>query len=310
LRDSCRPSLSLHLFFGSGNTKFVGHSSVVFEELAQPDVSFPYLIELQCGNGPSQVATRRPLLNEKPFDSNDKLLIRLMEWKDVKAVTDICINEYGEKPDTTNVFSSEFWSDWSEYFALRPLVDLSMRLKVNGRASRNKTPEDHIVLIACLSSGMVNDLSSKKQSHVVGMIELSLQPLQPERNPPPVPIPLALKKVRYGGNLQGWITNLLVVPGYRGRGIAKVLLAACEGIARKWKCRSISLHCDADSSSGMIPQQLYAKLGYLPLKEAPTSAGYSWIAQPAETGPYVTSLTTSVFVIDDVPLLYLFKTIE
>jgi ribosomal protein S18 acetylase RimI-like enzyme len=257
------------------------------------------------------VSTDKILQSEETCDTREKVIIRPIEWDDVRAVTDMCVDEFGDKPDITNVFSLEFWTDWSDYFALRPLVDLSMRLKVIGSSSRNRIPEDHIVLIACLSSDKARGPSSRKQSNVIGMIELSRQPLQPERNPPPVPVPLVVKKLLFGENLQGWITNLLVVPGYRGRGIAKALLAACEGIARRWTCRSISLHCDADLSAGRIPQQLYAKSGYLPLQQdALMSTEFSWIAQVSETGRSASSLRTSVFVIDDVPLLYLQKTID
>ncbi|VEU36379.1 unnamed protein product [Pseudo-nitzschia multistriata] len=106
------------------------------------------------------------------------------------------------------------------------------------------------------------------QQRVVGMIELSLQPPDADRNPPALPLPRWFKaalarQTTIDGRLQGWITNLLVDDDRRGRGYSKLLVAACEGIAKhSWGCSSVYLHADADISSGRIPQSLYEGMGY------------------------------------------------
>eukprot|EP00537_Pseudo-nitzschia_pungens_P010528 CAMPEP_0172388374 /NCGR_PEP_ID=MMETSP1061-20121228/5492_1 /TAXON_ID=37318 /ORGANISM="Pseudo-nitzschia pungens, Strain cf. pungens" /LENGTH=541 /DNA_ID=CAMNT_0013118253 /DNA_START=175 /DNA_END=1800 /DNA_ORIENTATION=+ len=105
------------------------------------------------------------------------------------------------------------------------------------------------------------------KQRLVGMVELSLQPPNADRNPPALPLPrwfkAALARNTLEGSLQGWVTNLLVDDSCRGRGYSKILMAACEGIAKhSWGCRSMYLHADADISSGRIPQSLYEGLGY------------------------------------------------
>ena len=103
---------------------------------------------------------------------------------------------------------------------------------------------------------------------IVGMVELSLQPPDADRNPPAVPLPLwakaaLAKHTTMDGSLQGWVTNLLIGESSRGKGYSKILMAATEGIARhQWDCSAIYLHADADAVSGKVPQRLYEGLGY------------------------------------------------
>ena len=150
-------------------------------------------------------------------------------------------------------------------------------------------PNDHAVLVGCIDD------------RVVSMVEVSQQPVVPQRNPPVYPLPLAWKRqlYRYGPQqqeqpLQGWLCNLLVVPEYRGQGLSKVLVAACEGVARHyWQCQYMYLHCDADTrGDGRVPQQLYEQRQYLPAASA--------IASTAQQ-------QDGLVVVDGVPLLYLRK---
>jgi len=116
--------------------------------------------------------------------------------------------------------------------------------------------------------------------------------------------------------MQGWITNLLVKPEYRGRGLAKLLLAAAEGVVKSpaWRQEgqapgkneranrlSIHLHCDASSVSGRIPQALYKSVGYEEtfVMRSCTDEEFSWMGPEA--------LSSSVVMIEGVPLLYLRK---
>jgi GNAT superfamily N-acetyltransferase len=297
----CVPSL--HLFFREAKqVAGRGVSELVLQDLSRADVCFPYSVGLQYDGHEADVLPNSRTTTGRKVD--DLLTIRLLEWKDIKTITDICVNEYGDKPDlnASNVLSAEFWVNLAEFIALRPLVELSMRLKVSDNTDPNDIPSDHVVLVACLRSSAEE---TAPNDAIVGMVELSRQPVLPQRNPPPLPIPFALKRLIFDGTLQGWITNLLVVPDCRGRGYAKVLLAACDGVARRWDCRSISLHCDADPDAGRVAQKLYARTGFQPLDD---SSGfqpeYSWIA-PGSTSDV--KYQSSVFVIDEVPLLYLQK---
>ena len=104
-----------------------------------------------------------------------------------------------------------------------------------------------------------------------------------------------------GKSLQGWITNLLVIPDYRGRGLSKLLVAACEGLALQWRCNSMHVHCDADETGGRVPQRLYERMNYRTLRtnEHHDDDQLSWM-NGAMT-------SNSVFVVEGVPLLYLRK---
>jgi GNAT superfamily N-acetyltransferase len=112
----------------------------------------------------------------------------------------------------------------------------------------------------------INDNDDEEEEKVVGMVELSLQPPDFNRNPPAAPLPLevkqALAKRTEIGSVQGWVTNLLIDPACRGWKYSKVLMAATEGIAKAWGCQYIFLHADADIRSGRVPQKLYESLGY------------------------------------------------
>jgi GNAT superfamily N-acetyltransferase len=122
-----------------------------------------------------------------------------------------------------------------------------------------------------------------------------------ERNPPVLPLPLWLKQMyclAVGvGQPEGWVTNLLIAQKYRGQGFSKVLMAAVDGVGRSWNCTSIHLHADANSVSGRVPQRLYESLGYEKL--ADDRLDFSWMGPEA--------LSSSVFLIEGVPLLYLRK---
>ncbi|OEU21500.1 hypothetical protein FRACYDRAFT_235126 [Fragilariopsis cylindrus CCMP1102] len=109
--------------------------------------------------------------------------------------------------------------------------------------------------------------NDKHEERIVGMVELSLQPPNADRNPPALPLPKWIKSelasLTQLGSLQGWVTNLLIDSSCRGLGYSKVLMAATEGIAKQsWDCNYLFLHADADVTSGKIPQSLYNNLGY------------------------------------------------
>jgi hypothetical protein len=139
------------------------------------------------------------------------------------------------------------------------------------------------------------------------MVELSIQPLDPERNPPPVPFPIwykeAYSKSKGLPPPNGFVTNLLISDQYRGKGYSKVMMKAVEGLARSWGCTSISLHVDADPTSGEIAQALYKSLGYQPVSSDATKDKFDWV-DPAF------QLRSSIYMIDGVALLFLRKSLE
>jgi GNAT superfamily N-acetyltransferase len=136
---------------------------------------------------------------------------------------------------------------------------------------RRRRPEPKSIFKKKRKDGRSSEDELKVESHpleenIVGMVEISLQPIEYDKNPPAFPVPRWIKeqysRINDLGPLEGWVTNLLVPPTARGRGYSKILMWATEGIAKKWNCHSIYLHADADIRSGRIPQRLYEGLGY------------------------------------------------
>ena len=131
--------------------------------------------------------------------------------------------------------------------------------------------------------------------------------------------------------LVGWITNLLVAPEYRRRGYAQALVLAAENLAlQRWRLTSMHLHCDADQATGLSAQRLYMEqLGYGTIRNndgkqqqakerennnnnngagSSSSEDYSWMNNNNNMGP--ANCDSSVFVIQGIPLLYLFKDLQ
>lgn len=175
---------------------------------------------------------------------------------DLTALVDMNVREYCRGAavfpwDNLNLVGSFF-----DRLVLIRLIEWSIRMKLFAT-------DDHFVYVAKFSNG--------SQEVYVGMIEVSLQPVLRERNPPPFPLSIGLKRwiaSAYKTDLQGWITNLLVVPEFRGVGYSKLLVRASEVVAQlEWDCQSIHLHCDADPVAGSISRQLYRCMGYNELAE-------------------------------------------
>jgi GNAT superfamily N-acetyltransferase len=155
--------------------------------------------------------------------------------------------------------------------------------------------DDHVILVAALN----ND--SDGSPIIVGMIEISQQTEEPQQTPSPFPLQLGIKKAvasismgKY--ELVRWITNLLIAPPHRGQGYLKTLVEACEAVAMSWHCSSIHLHCDANRTTGYVPQKLYHWLGC----RLPTLSSHS---SPQTPLPYIVE-------IEGVPLLYLRKSLS
>lgn len=157
------------------------------------------------------------------------------------------------------------------------------------------------MLVLTRRSILGDDEDSDNDESIVGMVELSLQPPIFDRNPPALPLPRWVKESLASktelGTVQGWVTNLLIDPSYRGRGYSKVLMAATEGVAKSWKCRYIFLHADADIRSGRIPQRLYEGLGYT-IVTGQGKEEYSWAGTASGLDQF-----SSIRMVDGVALL-------
>lgn len=200
--------------------------------------------------------------NSPRGDSESTFLVleRANSQRDLRALVDMNVREYCRGPAVLPWDNLQLIGRFFDRLIITRLIQLSIRMKLSAT-------EDSFVYVAKFGNGFREDC--------VAMIEVSLQPVLRERNPPPFPLPLSMKKLiasAYDTELQGWITNLLVVPEFRGVGYSKLLVAASEAVAELlWNCQSVHLHCDADPISGSIPRQLYRSMGYNELADGRSS---------------------------------------
>ncbi len=281
---------SCHLFFRktqtSSSQRRRNFDPDVFRDLQSAELSLPYDIVFDA-------------------DTNDfcqdTLSIRFMTPKDIQHIMPICIEEFGTGT-RMNFFDFPFSnlsrvSDWWDRVVFEPSVTLSLLSKMIANLERQATFQDPAILVLCRAS--------VEKEEVVGMVEISLQTPDANRNPPPFPVPLWIKVLycRLTSNrLQGWVTNLLIDPRYRGLGYAKILMAATEGVAKSWRCNSIYLHADADYRSGKVAQALYKGLGYEVVTDEITE--YNWMSG-GSPNPF-----SSIRMIEGVPLLCFRKRLQ
>lgn len=213
------------------------------------------------------------------------ITVRKMEAQDLKEIVELCMEEYGKKTKSNLIDQLDEW--W-----LQLLVDSTMRMKLV--LDKPLLEKDHTILVA------TQQTPQQLTPRVVGMIEVSWQPVLPDRIPPAVPIPLSWKRLYCQVTrtpLQAWIGNLLIAPATRRRGLAQLLVAATEGVvAQRANCTSLHLHCDAQYAGA---QRLYQSMGYriVPKEENSFSfdEGVAW--------------QNSIYMVDGVALLYMQKEI-
>lgn len=260
----------------------------ILEELISAKISFPFQVLLEDDNEDT---------------SEVELTIRFMTTQDLSDVLPLCIDEFGSGP--TETIKDFPWQDlrciprWWDRVYFEPSIALALRAKMNAnlgqpQASKGDKIEDPAVLVLCRRQ----QYGGECQEAVVGMVELSLQPPEVNKNPPSYPIPTWIKYSYCqltGQKLQGWVTNLLIDSKYRGLGYSKILMAATEGVARSWNRDAIYLHADADYRSGKIPQALYKGLGYEVVTD--TDPQFAWMSG-GNSNPF-----SSIQMIEGVPLL-------
>jgi ribosomal protein S18 acetylase RimI-like enzyme len=261
-------------------------------QLGEAPVSFPHRIDLEYKG------------SNASGEKSKHIKIRNLELADLRTVVPMCVREFGTGDSITSLDDIPWEElmnnpsslhDLSDRLFFGPLVRWALEMKIQRQRSgvgsrRNVKPDDNVL---CLES----------DGRVVAIVELSMQPPDAQRNPPPVPLPMIFKELLSSIHglppPDGWVTNLLVDDAYRGLGYSKVLMKAVEGLAKSWDCSAIYLHVDADTESGKVAQDLYRGLGYKPVMDQRSTKKYDWM------GPELMSL--GLYVVDDVPLLFLRK---
>jgi len=288
-----RPPVECNLFFRSKRPTTRGSWKIpdaALDELSEATVTFPYHLSLESRDGEQE---------------SKEVIIRTLELYDLPDVIPMCVKEFGSGPAITSIDQIP-WDDLmkdpssrndiTDRILFAPLVETTLQMKIKRQQAGddpsrpNVQPDDTILCV-------------ETDGKVVGIVDLSRQPPDPERNPPPVPLPMFIKNLlstlRGLPSPDGWVSNLLVDESYRGQGYSKLLMKAVEGLARSWQCEAIYLHVDADSGSGRVPQELYRGLGYEPVIDKRSQRKYDWM------GPELMNL--GLYVIDEVPLLFLKK---
>ncbi len=221
------------------------------------------------------------------------LTVRKLRVEDLKSVVSMCWDEFQTGPPTSLAdfpfsLSRQEIVDWFDRFTFGPALELSLRMKILW----SEEHDDHHVLVLMAPDG----------EDICGLVELSWQPPQGTRNPPPIPLPMSVKEAYSKGNglapPEGWVTNLLIAQRYRGRGYSKILMAAVESLAIMWGCRFIFLHAQP-FENGRIAQALYHGLGYQLVVDH-HQGNFPWMDSEQFLGP-------GMYIVGGVPLLFLRK---
>jgi GNAT superfamily N-acetyltransferase len=283
----------------------------------------PYVIDL---TSPTHIGVK----NENTQNKACRLIIRHLEVEDIKPILPEIVREFGaiETLSSSKTLGDEMVT-WIEnfLFSFTVLVGLDQRVERRKKGyDNNGAPPDHNVICLVEITPVTNrdnnnddddDATIDYTEQIVGIAELSWQPPDPIRNAPPFVLPYFAKTLisRFTPNNgtnredkpkklpQGYISNVLTWKNKRGRGYSRVLMAALEGIARRWGCDDIRLHVDADEISGKVARGLYWSLGYEAVPDRGNSKlGYDWM------GPNMAN--QGLYLVEGVPLLYLRKSLN
>ena len=257
------------------------------------------------------------------------MIIRHLEDEDITRVLPEIVREFGalvsalsSTPKIEDEFTNKINQQQNELadkienylFSLTVLIGLTQRVvrREKGYSKSNSARPDHNTI--CLVEQTLENNTTIKE-RIVGMAELSWQPPNPNSNAPPFVLPYFMKELisKYGPSREavnnakpiGYISNVLVWKNSRGKGYGRLLMAACEGIARLWGCDDVSLHVDANDISGKVARGLYWKLGYegVPDRGTSRSVSYDWMGN-------INMANTGLYLVDGVPLLYLRKNLK
>jgi GNAT superfamily N-acetyltransferase len=246
-----------------------------------------------------------------PFDytfehSNTKIRLKQLEKGEVSKAVGLCLKEYGSYPskdvdenDPIAKFTQSISEDFDNFlFSFVVLLGLGQRVERREKGDSDPSaPQDHNVVC-------IYEVDEKTgQETMAGMAEVSLQPPDPARTSPPFVVPTNLKKLFssfYGApDPKPYISNVLVTNDFRGKGYSRVLMACCEGLAKKWDYNEVYLHVDADQRSGYPAQRLYRSLDYMPVIDEHYNKKFSWMG--------IDSVNRGLYIVDGVALLFLKK---
>jgi len=241
------------------------------------------------------------------FDNTiETVIVRHLEMKDMQALIPMIVREFGTSLKDLEFFWKKrdikfFVELWFDRLIFPWIVRVSLVLKIERQRDGDNVDLPNIFPdhnIFCLEN------ASKE---VVGMVELSKQPLDPNMNPGPMPVPMLMKnaycKYKRLPPPNAWVTNLLIGEEYRGRGYSKTLMKAVEGLAKRWEFDTIYLHVDSDTQNGgRIPQNLYQRLGYRPVEKTTDENetqedDFSWMSN--------SNFQSGVYMVEGVPLLFM-----
>ena len=262
--------------------------------------------------------------------------LRHLQEEDILSATQMIAREYGTTYPISQSSNTHDSFAISIHFLIESLVSVKIYMEnwifcfivsvgLLQRIQRRKVGQetsqhDHNVL--CLFE--CRNKNNNNTWTLVGMTELSIQPLNPYHVSSPYIIPSYIKRLSSQITQTpqiAYVSNVLVQPTYRGRGYSKLLMMACENLAYyTWKYTDIYLHVDADVKNGLIAQSLYLKLGYKPVSQQQqqqqdgdttwsqrylaNNNSFSWM------GTETIQTDGLYFIDDDIPLLYMRKNLK
>lgn len=305
----------------------------------------PYEIKLSRGGAD----------NNNNEEKETILLIRHLEMDDLPTVVRMCVKEFGsytpstdnnegsfdlmtslqqqeqQRKDKTPEFIKEALQTY-ENFVFAFIVQLGLDQRIQRRIQGENVVPDHNVL--CITK----KTTQGEEEEIIGISEVSLQPLNPNRTAPPFVLPFRIKKLLTSNifsqskqKLVPYVSNVMVKDTCRGLGYGKLLMYASEGIAKEFYSSSLNkggakgdifLHVDANLS-GKAAQNLYWGMGYEGFIENEYYNGndqknydernnkdenpFAWMYEPSSSTTYV---NRGLYLVDGVPLLYMKKTLD
>ena len=230
------------------------------------------------------------------------LTLRYLQEKDLPSVVRMCMDEYGSSSFISGAFGPDIltsepnalidigiaYEKWALAFGIYIGMYQRVKRQVSGSSNSAVKPDHNVV---CLLLG----------DEVIGMAEVSIQSRDPLRTSPAFIIPMFIKQLLFRSKgLVPYISNVLMKEQFRGRGFGKLLMDACEDLARDMGFDEVYLHVDADAKSGKIARRLYKKSGYKPvIMEG--QCDDAWIGNDKVSG---------IYMVEGVPLSFLRKGLE
>lgn len=297
---------SLSLFFGDRPAP----TSVIEEQLKETKQGIPLEViwRLEEGQSLPYDFTYTSSSSSKPI----QLRIKQLEKDKVSKAVSLCLKEYGSypSPKAENELDRQVQSimDDFENYLFSFVVLLGLGQRVERRQKSEATPsleQDHNVV--CLYEVEQDSLSyNNGKETMIGMAEVSLQPPDPARTSPPFVLPTYVKntlsKMGVWRVTKPYISNVLVTNDFRGMGYSKILMAACEGLAKSWGYKECYLHVDADPKSGGAAQNLYKSIGYSPVIDETYNKDFAWLG--------IDVVNRGLYIVDGVALLFLKKSLQ